>query len=182
MVVMGALDLPANVSGRLPPPFVWSPGEGTRPVELEGRLPEWLNGRLVRTCPAVFELPAWRAQHWFDGLCLLYSFQLAQGSVTFRERLLESEAERAALAGQRDTAAFGTSMRRPFWRRLFQPKPRTTDNANVNVIPFRGDLLVMTESVHQYLADVVSLESKGVRKLDDALTGLSSITAHPQYD
>ncbi len=179
---MGPLDLPANVSGGLPPPFVWSPGDGTRSVELEGHLPEWLNGNLVRTCPAVFELPAWRAEHWFDGLCLLYSFKIAPGGVTFRERLLASQAEQAALAGRRDLSAFRTSMQRPFWKRLLQPKPKTTDNANVNVIPFRGELLVMTETVHQHLADVVSLESKGVRKLDDALANLSSTTAHPQYD
>jgi carotenoid cleavage dioxygenase-like enzyme len=179
---MGPLDLPANVSGRLPPPFVWSPGEGTRQVELEGRLPEWLNGSLVRTCPAVFELPAWRAQHWFDGLCLLYSFELARGRVAFRERLLDSQAAEAALAGRLDLSAFRTPMQRPFWKRVFQPKPKTTDNANVNVIPFRGDLLVMTETVHQHLADVTSLESKGVRKLDDTLADLSSTTAHPQHD
>ncbi len=179
---MGASDLPANVSGSLPPPFVWSPGEGTRRVELGGRLPDWLNGTLVRTCPAVFELPAWRAQHWFDGLCLLYSFELAPGRVTFRERLLASEAQAAALAGRRDLGAFGTSMQRPFWRRVFQPKPPLTDNANVNVIPFRGDLLVLTETVRQHLADVVSLESKGLRKPEDALHHLSTTTAHPQYD
>ncbi len=179
---MGLLDLPANVSGRLPPPFVWSPGEGTRQVVLEGRLPDWLNGSLVRTCPAVFELPTWRAEHWFDGLCLLYSFTLAQGSATFRERLLASRAEQAALAGRHDLSTFRTSMQRSFWKRLFHPKPKTTDNANVNVIPFRGELLVMTETVHQHLADVVSLESKGVRKLDEALARLSSTTAHPQYD
>jgi carotenoid cleavage dioxygenase-like enzyme len=29
----------------------------------------------VRTAPAVFEQNGWRADHWFDGLGLLYGFR-----------------------------------------------------------------------------------------------------------
>ena len=38
-----------------------------------GRLPDWLRGELVRTCPAVFEAVRWQAGHWFDGLCMTSS-------------------------------------------------------------------------------------------------------------
>src|SRR5262245_50821403 len=38
------------------------------PATIEGKIPDWLRGEVVRTCPAVFETNGWRAHHWFDGL------------------------------------------------------------------------------------------------------------------
>lgn len=42
------------------------------PAQLEGKVPDWLRGEVVRTCPAVFETKNWRAEHWFDGLGMIY--------------------------------------------------------------------------------------------------------------
>ena len=45
------------------------------PATIRGTIPDWLRGEVVRTCPAVFATKGWRAQHWFDGLCMaVYSF------------------------------------------------------------------------------------------------------------
>lgn len=179
---MSASRFPDGVSGRLPPPFVWSAREGAADVELSGRVPEWLHGQLVRTCPAVFELPRWRAGHWFDGLSLLYGFRFERGKVTFAQKLLASQALDNALAGRRDRSQFGTPMQRGFFQRLFQPKPKTTDNANVNVIPWQGQFLAITETLHEHVIDEATLESRGVRPLDRALGKLASTTAHPHFD
>lgn len=75
------------------PPFRRSPEvrEGMDAI-LTGRLPDWLRGELVRTCPAVFEAAKWRARHWFDGLCMIYAFRVGAVSIRFQSRLLESEA------------------------------------------------------------------------------------------
>jgi carotenoid cleavage dioxygenase-like enzyme len=46
------------------------------PAKLEGTIPDWLRGEVVRTCPAVFETNGWRAHHWFDGLGMIYAFRI----------------------------------------------------------------------------------------------------------
>ena len=48
-------------------PFRRSPeNHAAIPAQVAGKIPDWLRGEVIRTCPAVFETSAWRAQHWFD--------------------------------------------------------------------------------------------------------------------
>lgn len=169
------------MTAELPVPFVWTRGAGPSEVTLSGEVPEWLRGDLVRTAPAVFREGAWRADHWFDGLCLLYGFAVGERGVSFRQRLLESNALNEARAGRRHSAMFATRMARPWWKRLLQPIARSTDNANVNVVPWRDGWLAMTEAPKQHLIDPVTLASRGI-----ATHGRSAafdvLTAHPQAD
>src|SRR4051812_7959518 len=73
-------------------PFRWTQQDKTSlPVQVEGQLPSWLRGDLVRTAPAIFEQGSWSAQHWFDGLCLIYGFSFAEG-VQFKQQRLDSQA------------------------------------------------------------------------------------------
>jgi carotenoid cleavage dioxygenase-like enzyme len=72
-------------------------------------------------------------------------------------------------------------MRRPWWLRLFQPVPRISDNVNVNVQPFAGGLVAMTEAPKQALIDAESLAVKSWLRYDDPL-GAVSMTAHPVLD
>lgn len=164
----------------LPPPLRWSPKrDGELPVRLTGALPSWLSGTLVRAAPAVFALDGWAAEHWFDGLALLYAFELGP-RLGFVQRLLASETARLAQRGESPLATFDSRMRRSFVRRLREPIPKLTDNANVNVIPWQGKWLAMTETPHQHLVDR-ELHSLGTYRYDDGLSGLS-MTAHPQFD
>jgi beta,beta-carotene 9',10'-dioxygenase len=52
-------------------------------AQVEGTIPGWLRGEVVRTCPAVFETPGWHAQHWFDGLAMLYAFRIGDAGIAF---------------------------------------------------------------------------------------------------
>jgi carotenoid cleavage dioxygenase-like enzyme len=148
-----------------------------------GQVPEWLRGELVRTCPAVFEGSQWRARHWFDGLCLLYAFRIGDASISFRSRLLESEAAREiADDGRLRVSAFGTPTGRRLWERLIQPVQRITDNTNVNVVRFGDDLVALTEGDRQQRIDPASLHALGTLQFDgDHVTG--AVTgAHPHFD
>ena len=40
------------------------------PLPVEGALPVWLGGSLIRTGPAKFEVGHQSYQHWFDGLAM----------------------------------------------------------------------------------------------------------------
>jgi carotenoid cleavage dioxygenase-like enzyme len=72
-------------------------------------------------------------------------------------------------------------MRRPWWLRLFQPVPRISDNVNVNIQPFAGALVAMTEAPKQARIDPLSLAITDWLRYDDEL-GPVSMTAHPVID
>lgn len=163
-------------------PFRWSAADKTElPVALEGRLPAWLKGQLVRTAPAAFQRGPHAVQHWFDAHGLIYGFELGE-QPRFKQRLLSSRALADAEGGGSAVASFGTDTRRSLWRRLVQPIPTITDNANVNVVPWQGKWLAMTESPHQHIIDPESLATEGLYSYGDKLPRSMSMSAHPHHD
>ena len=143
-------------------PFRRSPDVGApRDAIVTGTIPEWLQGDLVRTCPAVFDQGSWQARHWFDGLAQVYAFRIAGASVTFQSRLLDSEAASEIAEGRARLASFGTPTARTLWQRLVQPVQRSTDNTNVNIVRMGGDLVALTEGARQMRIDGASLRSLG---------------------
>ncbi len=63
---------------------------------MEGELPRWLQGSLIRTGPAKWEVGGRAMNHWFDGFAMLHRFSFAEGGVSYANRFLESRAYRAA--------------------------------------------------------------------------------------
>ena len=152
------------------------------PAEIEGNIPPWLRGEVVRTCPAVFDAAGWHAQHWFDGLGMVYAFRIGEAGIDFRSRLLDSEAARDAWRGKARLGSFGTPTERPLWQRVVEPVPRITDNNNVNIVRIGPDLVAMTEGNRQLVIDDATLATDGpVRYASDALQG-AIMTAHPHFD
>ena len=152
------------------------------PAHLAGHIPDWLRGEVVRTCPAVFETPGWRAAHWFDGLCMLYAFRITDGGIDFRSRLLDSEAARDAWQGRTLLGSYGTPTVRPLWRRIVEPVQRMTDNDNVNIVRIGADLVAMTEGSRPLRIDGATLAAIGpARYANDALGG-AVMLAHPHAD
>lgn len=166
----------------LGPPFRWSRREERElPLEVSGALPSWLKGQLVRTAPAAFSAGGFAAQHWFDAQGLVYGFEFGQG-VRFKQQLLASRHLAALERGQNRIASFGTDLSRGFFRRLIEPIPKLTDNANVNIVPWQGRWLAMTEAPDQHQIDPVTLGSLGVYQYEDALPKGLLPSAHPHYD
>jgi carotenoid cleavage dioxygenase-like enzyme len=163
-------------------PFRWTERAAEElPVRIEGALPAWLRGQLMRTAPAVFERGGWRAGHLFDGLSLLYGFTLAPEQVTFRQRLLASKTL-AAIDRGKPSSGFGTTLQRNWLQRLLRPIPPVTDNTNVNVLPFQGHWLALTESQEQHCIDRDSLATRGLFEYQDELPRVLLMSAHPQLD
>lgn len=46
-----------------------------------GVIPSWVNGRLMRNGPGIFEVGDTRYHHWFDGLALVHSFTILNGKL-----------------------------------------------------------------------------------------------------
>jgi carotenoid cleavage dioxygenase-like enzyme len=151
-------------------------------LPLRGRLPEWLSGRLLRTAPAAYENGAWRAEHWFDGLCFLYGFRFAGGRVAFRSRFLESEEYRAARAGEARFAGAFRLPQRSVMERLREPLPPTTDNTNISVASIGGRVTALGESMVQNDIDPETLHCLGPHRYADNLPEKLALIAHPVAD
>jgi carotenoid cleavage dioxygenase-like enzyme len=153
------------------------------PLPVEGTIPGWLSGTLVRNGPGKFEVGQTRVNHWFDGLAMLRKFELGGGEVSLTNRFLRTEAYRDARAG-RAVGQFATD--ESGWRkvagwlgRLGPPEP--TDNANVHVARMDGDLVALTEVPRWIAVDGDSLATRGEVRFADDLD-LDMTTAHLRRD
>lgn len=153
------------------------------PVALSGKLPSWLCGTLYRASAGSFREGSWRAEHLFDGLATMLAFELRpDGSVRYRQRLLDTDLRRRLREGRNDTPHFYTGMQRAPLARLLSPVPRTNDNTNVNVLSIGGALVAMTESSRQHEVDPSTLETLGALRYADPARGSLLMLAHPQRD
>jgi beta,beta-carotene 9',10'-dioxygenase len=149
-------------------------------LPLEGRLPDWLQGSLVRTAPAKWEVGSQTMRHWFDGFAMLHRFGIADGEVSYANRFLETKAYRAAEErGEIVYSEFATDPCRSLFARVFSLfSPKITDNANVNLVKLGERYISMTETPIAVEFDGETLETAGVAY---EAPGMLS-TAHPHLD
>jgi beta,beta-carotene 9',10'-dioxygenase len=149
-------------------------------LPVEGRLPDWLQGTLVRTAPAKWEVGDRTMNHWFDGFAMLHRFGIADGEVSYANRFLQTRAYRAAQEkGEIVYSEFATDpCRSLFGRAMSIFSPKLTDNANVNLVKLGERYISMTETPIAVEFDADTLETAGVAyKAPGMLT-----TAHPHLD
>ncbi len=149
-------------------------------LPVQGQLPPWLQGSLIRTGPAKWEVGDRAMNHWFDGLAMLHRFSFVEGEVSYANRFLESRAYRAARdEGRIAYSEFATDPCRSLFQRvsaMFSPK--LTDNANVNLTKLGERFISMTETPIPVQFDAETLAAAGVAyKPPGQLT-----TAHPHID
>lgn len=148
-------------------------------LELEGELPTWLAGGLLRTGPARWDLGEQTVSHWFDGLAMLHRFTIAGGRVSYGNRFLRSKAFAGARDGRVTYREFATDPCRSAFQRVVSLfDPGFTDNANVNVARIMGQWVALTETPMAVAFDPETLETLGVRKIPATTGGL----AHPHGD
>jgi carotenoid cleavage dioxygenase-like enzyme len=149
-------------------------------LPVRGSLPAWLEGSLLRTGPARWEVGGRSMNHWFDGLAMLHRFSLHGGTVAYANRFLETRAYRAARdTGRISYAEFATDPCRSLFQRvttIFSPK--LSDNANVNLVKLGERFIAMTETPLPVQFDPDTLATAGVAyEAPGQLT-----TAHPHMD
>ena len=152
-------------------------------LAVEGKIPHWLVGSLIRNTPAQYEIGAQPYRHWFDGLAMLYSITFENGRVSYRNRFIESKAHRENNeTGEIKFSEFGTNHRQSLFSRLSTAfkKPHLGGNTNVNVARFGDRFVALTETPLAMVFDRHTLETLGVYDYDQTDAQLS--TAHPQFD
>lgn len=154
-----------------------------RQLTVEGEIPEWLEGSLLRTGPTKFEAGDRDLSHWFDGLAMLHAFAVADGEVRYSNKYLESNAyTHVESEGELGYSEFATDPCRDLFDKFFSRfSPNLTDNANVNISKQAEKFVSMTETPMPVEFDPETLETIGVAEYEDDLDG-SLTTAHPHHD
>lgn len=147
-------------------------------IVVEGRIPDDLNGDLVRNGPAGHEVFGHRYRHWFDGDGLVHRFRLADGRLRHDGQLLLTPKRRAELAaGRAIFPAFDT------------PAPQTPPSnlpdagnvANISVVHHGGRLQALWEGGSPSELDPETLAFRALVELSPETRGLP-VTAHPRLD
>ncbi|MFB6169154.1 MAG: carotenoid oxygenase family protein [Haloferacaceae archaeon] len=160
--------------------------ETSATLDVEGALPPWLDGTLLRNGPGRFAVGGSDLSHWFDGLALprRYGFDPESGAVDYRVRYLRSETYRGAREGrlvsdQFDTpAGFATGLRGRLAR---LGRPSLTDNASVSLARVGDRLAAVTETPRMVALDPETLESGPTFEHDDGID-LTGSLGHVHHD
>lgn len=177
---MAATDATTRISGR-------QLGLSTQEREIEvdalpveGELPAWLQGTLVRNGPTKFEVGSRSFNHWFDGQAMLHAFTIGAGRVGYRNRFIETKARRAAQeSGEISYSEFATDPCRSIFQRVSAMfRPKIADNCNVNVVRLGDEFIAMTETPMPMSFDPRTLKTLGPASYAGGIPGLHT-TAHP---
>ena len=152
-------------------------------MPLDGKLPNWLNGTLIRNGPGILQLGGERFRHWFDGLAMLHKFTFHNGDVSYTNKFLDTQSYRSAIsAGKLVYSEFATD---PQWsiadrvRNFLSPK--ITDSAKVNITRIGEHFMALAETPIQVIFDAQTLETKDTFSYEKNLVGQLT-TVHPQFD
>ena len=150
-------------------------------LPVEGDLPNWLSGTLLRNGPGTFEAGDRRLNHWFDGFAMLRRFAIRGGRVAYANRFLRSEAhEHVREHGELGFREFATDPDTGLVGRLERLlAPNFTDNACVNLEARRDGFVATTESPRVVAFDPGTLATHGTTT--DSTPGATR-TVHPHYD
>jgi carotenoid cleavage dioxygenase-like enzyme len=150
-------------------------------LPVQGELPPWLRGSLIRTGPARFEANGHSLNHWFDGQAMLHRFTFGDGRVAYANRELETRADAAVRDGRIAFREFATDPCRSIFRRMVTMfSPSATDNANVNLTKVGERFVAMTETPLPVEFDPDTLRAMGVA--DSERSDGEITTAHPHHD
>jgi len=186
LAVGGAVTSPARAAARKAPyalGFRSLTDEVRLPhVPVEGKLPSWLGGTLLRNGPAKFEVGDQPFNHWFDGLAMLHAFRFTGGRVAYANRFLRSSAYTAwKTEGKIKYSEFATDPCRAVFSGVASvPIIAPIPNANVSLERLAGAFVAHTEIPIPVRFDPKTLKTLGV---DASLAGTGTLgTAHPHVD
>ncbi|MBJ7469914.1 MAG: carotenoid oxygenase family protein [Solirubrobacteraceae bacterium] len=133
-------------------------------LPVEGEVPSWLTGSLLRNGPAQWDLQTGSVNHWFDGMAMLHRFAFSEGKVSYRNKLLRGKAatayERDGKLSYREFAS--DPCKSTFGRVMSLFDPSLTDNGAVNITQVAGKWVAITESPMGVEFDPRTLETIGV--------------------
>lgn len=58
---------------------------------MTGKIPDWLEGTLIRNGSGIYQIGETEMYHLFDGLSVLHKFEIGGGKATYQNRILRSD-------------------------------------------------------------------------------------------
>ncbi|HTN60793.1 MAG TPA: carotenoid oxygenase family protein [Devosia sp.] len=146
-------------------------------VEVEGEIPEQLDGAFHRVQPDPQFPPKYEDDQFFNGDGMVSLFRFKGGKVDFKHRYIQTD--KWKLEREAGRALFG-AYRNPLTDEP-EVKGQIRGTANTNVMVHAGELYAMKEDSPCFLMDPLTLESKGYTDFDGKLQS-QTFTAHPKLD
>ncbi|KAH7162009.1 carotenoid oxygenase [Dactylonectria estremocensis] len=144
-------------------------------LEVEGDLPQELDGTFYRVMPDPQFAPFIENDPWFNGDGNITAFRFNNGNVHLQQKYVRTEKFQREREAQR---ALGGKYRNKYTDAV-EFKIRTT--ANTNIFYFNKVLLAIKEDAPPYAMDPVTLETIGLWDFNGQLPS-ATFTAHPKLD
>ena len=165
-------------------------------VAVDGKIPDWLQGTIVRNGPGQFELEGvcpddcYKYQdkrvcyvHWFDGLAMPHRFTIKDGRVSFANRYMITQTyTQDNKTGKVNSRMSATNPKLTWWQKLISPfYIKFMDNTNVHTLLSDGEYIALTERTKGFAFDPQTLATKQPFVYKN-LKSTAIQTAHPHYD
>lgn len=143
-------------------------------LPVDGQVPDWIHGSLVRLGPGKFDVGGQKLGHHFCGFGMLHRFGFENGSVSYRNRYIDSAGYR--IARDRKVLGYNTYANRVSPERFQEilaeraAGAEPNINANVSLAKIADDYVALTDgSTLPVRYDQNTLETLGILRFDDAL-------------
>lgn len=153
------------------------------PLACQGTIPSWLNGRLLGTGPAQFELGKSMTKYWFNGLAMLHSFVFEKGTLYYHNKFLESAYYKRCMKNGKFDSNMSTEKPKSFFSRLTSVLMTSDpyDNGTIALTKLHDKFVALTETPLQVAFDPTTLKTTELIEYKDTLNGHLT-TAQFQYD
>lgn len=150
--------------------------------DVEGEIPQNLNGTLFRNGPGLLDINGQRIHHPFDGDGMIAKIAFKDGRAHFSNRFIRTKGYQEEQAAGRILyrGVFGTQKPGGLLANAFDLRQKNI--ANTNVIYWGDKLLALWEAAEPYRLDPCTLETLGVEYLDGLLEPGDAFAAHPRID
>ncbi|OQA35791.1 MAG: Apocarotenoid-15,15'-oxygenase [Candidatus Dependentiae bacterium ADurb.Bin331] len=150
-------------------------------LKIQGSLPTWLRGTIIRTGPGMFDLHNETFKYWFDGFALLHNISFNADGALFSSRLLKSDYyQRAQKNGKLPMLEQKKSSIFSKLGAMLSTRP-AYDNGNINISKCGDSFVALTATPLALAFNPVSLETYDIIEFDDKLEGHVT-TPHPCID
>lgn len=153
---------------------------------IQGEIPSWLSGTLLRNGPAKFTVDGQRTA-WFDGLAMLHAFSFNNKEVHYSNRFLRSKQYYQMMGGIMDFAGFAQDPCKKKFKdqtSLFIPEEaKEIANAVVSIAKYADQMVALTETPLPVIFDPHTLATLGNFDFkDDLIKNRTFESAHPKKD
>ncbi|MBA3238059.1 MAG: carotenoid oxygenase family protein [Parachlamydiaceae bacterium] len=159
--------------------------ETEKKLHVEGKLPDWLTGVLVRNSSIPVFQDGKQISHKFDGLAMLHGFAFDKGNVFYTNRFLKSQQHDAVFyKGMAQYKGFASEP--SLWQKaqdFFSYSDHFVNNASVNVFKYGNQYVALTEVPLPACFDLKTLNTLGSFSYLDSLPKSKCWeSAHPHFD